>query len=134
MKERDAFKTHGLRAWIMCTIALAFAGLALAAEAEIPTVDGHLGSCSRDFTVWDQYHRPIYNARISVLIRYGALGLHRMSLEVGTDSEGRARVTGLPEKTKKPLEFKITSGQSSRQLMLDMTTDCKASVDVNLTP
>jgi hypothetical protein len=113
-------------------IALAFTGLALAAEPEIPVVDGHLGSCSRDFTVRDRDHKPIYNAKISVLIRYGALGLHKMSLEVGTDSEGRARVAGLPEKVKKPLGFKIESGQLSKELMVDTTNDCKASIDVDL--
>lgn len=131
MKQTDPFKTHGLRALLIGTIALAFAGLALA-QPEIPVVDGHLGSCSRDFTVRDQNHKPIYNARISVLIRYGALGVRKMSLEVGTNSDGKARVAGLPEKTKKPLEFKIGSGQLSKELTVDTTTACKESTDVDL--
>ena len=117
---------------MICALALAFAGAALAAEADIPTVDGHLGSCSATFTVRDKENKPIYNAKISVLFRYGPLGMRKMSLEVGTDSEGKARVAGLPEKRKDPLEFEITSGQLSKTVKADPSTNCKAAIEVNL--
>jgi hypothetical protein len=132
VKERDTLKIHCLNAWMICAMALAFAGTALAAEAEIPTVDGHVGSCSATFTVRDKENKPIYNAKISVTFRYGALGTRKMSLEVGTDSEGKARVAGLPEKRKNPLEFKVTSGQLSKTVTDDPSKDCKATIEVNL--
>ena len=132
MKERDAFKSHRLTVWMTGAFALLLAGSAFAAADDIPTVDGHLGGCSATFTVRDKENKPIYNARISVVFRYGPLGVRKMSLEVGTNSDGKARVAGLPEKMKKPLEFKITSGQLSKELLVDTTKDCKASIDVDL--
>ena len=132
MKERDAFKTPRLTAWIIGAFALLFAGVAFAAVDEIPTVDGHLGGCSVTFTVRDKENKPIYNARISVVFRYGPLGVRKMSLEVGTDSEGKARVAGLPENRKNPLEFEIISGPLSKTVTSDTSTKCKATIEVNL--
>jgi hypothetical protein len=132
VKERDGLKIRCLNAWMICAVALAFAGAAPAAEAEIPTVDGHLGSCSAAFTVRDKENKPVYNAKITVAFRYGPLGIRKMSLEVGTDSEGKARVAGLPEKRKKPLEFEITSGQLSKTVTADPSKECKATIEVNL--
>jgi hypothetical protein len=132
VKEKNAFKIQCPNAWMVCVAALFFAGAALAAESEIPTVDGHLGSCSATFTVRDKDNKPIYNARIITTFRYGPLGMRKMSLEVGTDSEGKARVAGLPEKRKDPLEFEITSGQLSKKVTADPSRDCKAAIEVNL--
>jgi hypothetical protein len=132
VKERAALRIHRLNAWMICVMALAFGGAALAAEAEIPTVDSHLGSCSATFTVRDKDNKPIYNAKIFVQFRYGILGTRKMSLEVGTDSEGKARVAGLPEKRKNPLEFEITSGQFSKTVTADPSRNCKATIEVNL--
>ena len=77
-----------------------------AKEIEVPSIDAGLGPCTVDFTVTDSQRKPIYNAKISVRIKYGFLGLRRIDLEIGTNSNGKARFTGLPEAAKKPpLEF-----------------------------
>jgi len=132
VKERDAFKSHRLTVWMTGAFALLLAGSAFAAADDIPTVDGHLGGCSATFTVRDKENKPIYNARISVVFRYGPLGVRKMSLEVGTDSEGRARVAGLPENRKNPLEFEIISGPLSKTVTADTSKKCKATIEVNL--
>jgi hypothetical protein len=111
---------------------LIFSGAALAEEQDIPTVDGHLGACSTLFTVLDAGSKPIYNARIMVDIRYGFLGLRKMSLEVGTNSDGKGRVAGLPEKSKNPLEFVITSGRLSKKTLINIAAKCNDSVEVKL--
>jgi len=119
-----------LTSWALLLI---FGGAAIAAqEPEIPVVDGHLGWCSANFTVRDNEQKPIYNAKIDVVIRYGFLGMHRMSLQVGTNSDGKARVAGLPDNAKKPLKFDITSGRLSKTIMLDILEKCDASIEVNL--
>ena len=46
-------------------------------------------------------------ATVHVRIRYGFMSLKRMDLEVGTNSDGKARVEGLPEKAR-PLVYDIT--------------------------
>ncbi len=56
--------------------------------------------------------KPIYAAIVHVRIRYGFMGVKRMDLEVGTNSDGQARVEGLPAKGK-PLTYDIS--QADRQ-------------------
>jgi hypothetical protein len=108
------------------------AGLIAANSQEIPVVDGGLGSCRADFTVKDGSGKPIYNAKIHVLIKYGFLSKRKTELEVGTNSDGKARVTGLPNMPKKPLEFSIKSGTVSTTVTDDPSDDCNATFDVTL--
>ncbi len=108
-------------------------GAVIAADKpEVPVINGAIGSCSADFTVTDSEKKPIFNAKIHVIIHYGLLGIKRMELRVGTDSDGKARVIGLPEKTKKPLEFDISSGDLSKAVLVDPTAECKSTIEVVL--
>lgn len=118
--------------WIFLAIFLFLTASVFAEEQEIPTVDGHLGACSTVLTILDTENKPVYNAKITVDIRYGFLGVRKMSLEVGTNSNGKARVAGLPEKSKNPLEFVIAGGQFSKKTLVDVAAKCKDSVEVKL--
>lgn len=110
-----------------------FPGTELAAQDQVvPVVDGHLGRCTADFTVTDVDNKPLYDAKIDVTIRYGFLGLRRMSLQVGTNGDGRARVAGLPDKSDKKLYFKITSGTLSDTVLMNISDGCNARFDVTL--
>lgn len=88
---------------------------ALAADTpnphEVPGVDGGLGPCSVEFTAKDASGAPLYNAKIRVHIATGFLGVKKTDLEVGTNVDGKARFTGLPDKTKFPLEFNAQQGE-----------------------
>jgi hypothetical protein len=118
--------------WIFWAVFLFSTAAVFAEEQEIPTVDGHLGACSTIFTVLDNENKPVYNAKIMVDIRYGFLGVRKMSLEVGTNSNGKARVAGLPENSKNPLVFEIASGRFSKKTLVDVAAKCKDSVEVKL--
>ena len=53
---------------------LLLSGISVAADTqEIPVVNAGLGPCSVDFTVEDGSHKPLYDAKINVTIRYGFL-------------------------------------------------------------
>ena len=95
-------------------------------------VDGHLGRCTADFTVTDKDKNPLYDAKIDVSLHYGFLGIRKMSLQVGTNSEGRARVAGLPDKPDKEFLFKITSGMLSDSVLMNTSDECNAEFDVAL--
>ena len=113
---------------------LGLCGALLAATSpEVPVVDGGLGSCRADFTVKDGAGKPIYDAKVHVTIRYGFLSKRKTELEVGTNSDGKARVTGLPNYSKKPLEFSIKSGTVSTTVTDDPSDTCNATFDVALT-
>jgi hypothetical protein len=83
---------------------LCLSGWALASpkQAAVPTVNAALGPCSVDFTVSQSLNQPLYNAQISVSIAYGFMGMKKMDLQIGTNSEGKARFEGLPEKVHNP--------------------------------
>lgn len=102
------------------------------AAQQIPKIDGGIGACRADFTVRDGEKKPIYNAQISVQLRYGFMDLRKTDLQVGTNSDGKARFTGLPNFPKKPLAFHIKSGTVSKTVTDDPSTNCNAVYDVVL--
>lgn len=99
---------------------------------EVPVVDGGIGSCKADFTVKDEAGKPIYDAKIKVTLRYGLFNKRRMDLEIGTNGDGKARIIGLPNSPRKPLEFQITSGTVSKSIEDDPSSNCNAVYDVTL--
>jgi hypothetical protein len=103
-----------------------------AQEQEVPVVRADIGPCSADFTVTDSESKPIYDAKIHVQVRYGFLSKRKTDLEVGTNSDGKARIEGLPEKAKKPWVFQIRHEQLSKSVTQDPTSDCHASFSVAL--
>jgi len=108
-------------------------GATVADSPEVPVVDAGLGSCRADFLVKDGADKPIFNAKISLTIKYGFLSKRKSEVEIGTNSDGKARVTGLPNLPKKPLEFAIKSGEVSTTVTDDPFTNCNAVFNVTLT-
>src|SRR4029077_20693608 len=77
-----------------------------AAPQEVPVLKANLGGdCSADFVV-RQDGQPVYNATVHVKVRYGALSVKRSDLEIGTNSDGKARIEGLPAKAR-PLAYDV---------------------------
>jgi hypothetical protein len=107
---------------------------ALAQSAEKPAVvDGGLGACSLEVTVVGPDSKPVYAAKVTVHIAYRFGGFHKLDLEVGTDSEGRAKFTGLPARVRRPpLEFDATKDDLSGTLNYDPATQCQAKEKIAL--
>jgi hypothetical protein len=103
-----------------------------AQQPEVPAVRADVGPCSADFTVTDGASKPIYDAKIQIRLRYGFLSKRKTDLEVGTNSNGKARIEGLPEKAKKPLEFSVHHDKLSKTVVQDPASDCHASFTVVL--
>lgn len=99
----------------------------------VPKIDGGVGVCTANFTVRDGQNKPIYNAQISVQLRYGFMNMRKTDLQIGTDSNGKANFTGLPNFPKKPLAFHIKSGTVSKTVTDDPNSDCVATYNVVLT-
>jgi hypothetical protein len=124
---------------LSCAILAAFlafwtaAGAASAADQpDVPTVNANIGSCRADFTVKDGAGKPLYNAKINITIKYGFMNLHKAELEAPTNTNGQARFTGLPNFSKKPLQFVISSGTVSKTVTDDPAANCNAKFDVTL--
>ena len=129
-----------MRVWPICSVRffggalfLVLCGALLAQNApEVPVVDGGLGSCRADFTVKDGAGKPIYGAKVHTIIKYGFWNKRKAELEVGTNSDGKASVTGLPNSPRKPLEFTIKSGTVETTVTYDPSENCKATFEVTL--
>jgi hypothetical protein len=98
----------------------------------IPVVDGAIGPCSADFTVTDAAGAPVYAAQIKVHIAYGFMSAHKLDLEVGTNSAGKARFTGLPDRLKRGLYFEASEGDRAAEAFDDPAISCKAQFTVAL--
>ena len=101
------------------------------AKPDLAVISARLGNCSADFTVTDAGGAPVYAATVHVRIRYGFMSLKRMDLEVGTGSDGKARVEGLPEKAK-PLVYDITKDNRKAMVDQDLATTCRGTYSVAL--
>lgn len=108
------------------------ASFAANSSAEVPVVDGGIGPCRADFTIKDEAGKPIYDAKIKVALRYGIFNKRKMDLEIGTNSDGKARIIGLPDSPRKPLEFQIKSGTISKAVEDDPSTNCTAVYEITL--
>jgi len=93
------------------------------------------GSCSADFTVKDADGKAVYAAMVHVKVRYGFAGVKRADLEVGTNSDGKARIEGLPDKAK-PMTYDIRKKDGDVEKTTEVTQyvsdTCHATFDVVL--
>jgi hypothetical protein len=95
-------------------------------------VSADLGSCSVIFKITDLDGKPIYDARIRVLIRYGFMGMRRLELDAGTDSAGEVRFLKMPDKVKRSLTFDISYKDQTAGMSWDPGVDCNARYEIPL--
>ena len=98
----------------------------------VPVVDGAIGTCSYDFTVTDTDAKPVYAAKINVHIAYGFMYARKLDLEVGTNSDGKARFTGLPNKLKRGLYFEASEGDRQAEAFDDPAKTCTIQLPLAL--
>jgi hypothetical protein len=96
----------------------------------VPVVDGGLGSCSADFTITDADKKTVYAAKVKVHIAYGFMNARKLDLEVGTNIDGKARFTELPERVKRGLFFEASEGERTGNAFDDPSNTCKAEFTI----
>ena len=98
----------------------------------IPQVDAAIGPCFAEFTVTDNAGKPVYNTKVRVHINYGFLNLHKLDLEVGTNTNGKARFQGLPNHLKRGLTFYASEGDREASAFDDPASTCQAQLTMVL--
>lgn len=116
----------------MRTLLLVLCISVVAAASDAPKISADLGNCSADFHVTGADGKPIYNARVHTLIKYGAFSMRKTELEVRTDSNGEASVINLPNFAKKPINFEVSSGGATKTVEFSPQQQCQAKYDVAL--
>ncbi len=122
-----------MRVLITVAALVLYSALALAQQSPgVPSVNAELGPCYANFQVNDESGKPLYNAKIHVVLRYGFMSKRKMDLEVGTNSEGKARVAGLPQELKKVPVFRVSLGSKWSSVQYDPATNCHANYTITL--
>jgi hypothetical protein len=117
---------------ILALIALLQAGQPAAQNPEITTMKANLGgACSADFLVKDTDGKPVYGAIVHVRVRYGFMNVKRADLEIGTSSEGKARIEGLPDKAK-PLAYDVKKDDKMATADQEVEKNCHATFELTL--
>lgn len=98
----------------------------------IPSVAAGIGQCTADFTITDADSNPVYAAKVKVHIAYGFGGFHKLDLEVGTNVDGKARFTGLPDRLKHGLFFEASEGGRAGEAFDDVSKTCQAQLPITL--
>lgn len=98
----------------------------------VPVLDGGAGPCSADFTITDAAGAPVYAAKIKVHIAYRFGSFHKLDLEVSTNTDGKARLTGLPNRVKRGLNFQASEGDRTGEAAVDPSTTCNANLTIAL--
>ncbi|HWR17391.1 MAG TPA: hypothetical protein VN577_21350 [Terriglobales bacterium] len=94
-------------------------------KPEVPVISGDLGECSAAIRVTDSRQKPVSNAKVAIEIRYGFAGFRRTTLEIYTNSDGRALVKGLPENPRTPLTFEVSYQGRTTALVVDTERRCQ---------
>ena len=98
---------------------------------DVPVLNARLGGCSAEFTVKNADGAPVYLALIHVNVRYGPLNVKRMDIEVGTNSDGKARIKGLPDKAK-PMTYDVQKDDKKTTIDQDVAKSCEGKFEVTL--
>jgi hypothetical protein len=96
---------------------------------KVPEISGNLGGCSVEIHVIDSMGKPVYGAQVSVHIRYGFGGFHRLDLQIGTNSDGFARFVGLTERARMPLSFYADYHGRETVVPVDLRENCHQKQD-----
>lgn len=103
------------------------------AALQVPVIDGGVGPCSLQLTIFGVDAKPVYNATVKVHITYGFGGFHHLDLQAGTNADGKVKFTGIPVKVHNPpLEFDATKDQLEGSLNYDPLAECHAEHDLKL--
>ncbi len=101
--------------------------------ADVPSVSAGTGPCTAEFIVNDASSKPVFDAKIHTIVKYGFMSKRDSEVEIGTDSNGRAKIEGLPEKLKKPpMEFTIKKGDATQSVTNDPAANCHPTFTVTL--
>ncbi len=80
----------------------------------------------------DPHAIPVIDGKIRVHIAYGFMNTHKLDLEVGTNIDGKATVTGLPDRIKHGFYFHASQADRTGEAFDDPANTCKAKFSIVL--
>jgi hypothetical protein len=121
---------------VLCFILVLATPLLSRAQARnenVPVIQGGAGPCSIELIVRGADGKPVYAATVKVHIKYGFGGMRRLDLEAGTNSDGKVKFAGLPDRVQRPpLEFHASKDEVTGVAVFDPSTECNAKREIAL--
>jgi hypothetical protein len=123
---------------LLCSFGLLLCDAALGQSTQNATppapaqISADLGTCSATLHVSGADAKPVYAAKVTTRIHYGAFGVKRLDLEAFTDAEGQLKITHLPEILKKPMYIHVTKDDKDEMVEFKPSERCEATFDVQL--
>jgi hypothetical protein len=121
---------------VLCFILVLATPLLSRAQAQnenVPVIQGGAGPCSIELIVRSADGKPVYATTVKVHIKYGFGGMRRLDLEAGTNSDGKVKFTGLPDRVQRPpLEFHASKDEVTGVASFDPLSECHALRDITL--
>jgi hypothetical protein len=105
---------------------------AIQSQAVPSEISADLGPCSALITVTGADSKPIYAAKITARVQYGMMGVKKLDLEAFTGSDGKVKITRLPESLKKPMVIHVDKDDKGDQVEFKPAQHCHATFDVQL--
>jgi len=118
--------------WIATAAVISFSVPQAPDSPQVAVVKGESGPCSADFVVKDTSGKGVYGAKIELHVEYGFMGLRKLDATVNTNSEGKARFEGLPDRIRKAAEFRISLGEQKQSLQYDPQSNCHPKLEAVL--
>ena len=104
---------------------------AQASNEQVPVIQGGAGPCSLELTVRGADGKLVYGATVKVHIKYGFGGMRRLDLVAGTNSDGKVKFAGLPDRVQRPpLEFHASKDDFMGTGLFDPSTECQAKREI----
>jgi hypothetical protein len=116
----------------MKLVAMLFLFFSMMGWAEPPSISADLGACTADFKVTDAQDKPVYDAKVHVLIRYGFMPKRKTELEAATDANGQVKFTGMPSEAKRDIVFDVRKDSLTKNVPYDPAANCHAYFEVKL--
>jgi hypothetical protein len=118
---------------ILVAVPLFFEAQAQTNSEQVPEIHGGAGPCSLELAVIGADGKPVYAATVKVHIAYGFGGMRRLDLEAGTNSDGKVKFTGIPNRVSHPpLELRASKDEFEGVGAYDPATECQAKHDITL--
>jgi hypothetical protein len=126
-------RMHRVLSSVLVAAPLLSQAQAPAPNEKVPVIQGGAGPCSLELTVRGADGKPVYAATVKVHIAYGFGGMRKLDLEAGTNSDGKVKFAGLPERVQRPpLEFHGSKDEYEGVAAFDPSRECEGRLDITL--
>lgn len=118
---------------VLSWLCVAGSSAAIAQKEPAPSeISADLGPCSALLTVTDADSKPVYGAKINTRVQYGFMSVKKLDLEAFTGTDGKVKITHLPDSLKKPMVIHVSKDDKSDQVEFKPGERCHATFDVQL--